>query len=145
MNADELSRLLDEGATRLSAIGIEPRVFVPPFNRFDADQYDLLAARYDVVCGGPETVPAVGFRRTPSWLGNAAYVPAYPPLYGRARDVLPVCEELIERQVGTWVPIVIHWGWEARRGWDDLRRLADRIGSYASSWDEFLQAVEASR
>jgi hypothetical protein len=140
----ELGALLDRALTELEPAGVRPRVFVPPFNRFDADQYELLASRFDVVCGGPESVPLLGFHTGPHWRGDAVYLPCYPPLYGTAEECLPAIAELVERRVGVWVPIVLHPGWEA----DDplgLQAFADEIGPYAASWGEFLAAVDASR
>jgi peptidoglycan/xylan/chitin deacetylase (PgdA/CDA1 family) len=137
---------LDAGEAVLAALGApRPRVFVPPFNRFDAEQYPLLAKRYDVVCGGPETVRSLGFARTPQWRGEAVYLPAYPPLYGLAATVLPGARRLIDERRALWVPVVLHWGPEADRGFEDLRRLAELLAPHAARWDDFLAAVEASR
>lgn len=72
-------------------------------------------------------------------------MPSYRPFYGRARDILPAAERAIERQVGLWIPIVLHWGWEAEADWTDLRRLVSVIGPYATPWTEFLEAVRRSR
>jgi peptidoglycan/xylan/chitin deacetylase (PgdA/CDA1 family) len=140
----ELRALLDRGLAELENAGVRPRVFVPPYNRFDAAQYPLLAERFDVVCGGPESVPLMGFHRGPQWRGDAVYLPCYPPLYGTADECRPLIAELVERQVGTWVPIVLHPGWEAKAP-DTLRAFADEVAPYAASWDEFLAAVESSR
>jgi hypothetical protein len=145
-NAADLGALLDDGLRILREAGVEqPRVLVPPFNRFDADQWPVLAERFDVIGGGPESVPLLGFHRGPQWRGDAVFLPCYFPLYAHARDLLPVVERLIEEQVGTWVPIVLHMGWEADDDWASLSRLAPLIAPYAAEWDrEFLPAVERS-
>ena len=145
MSSGELSDLLDRAHAELAALDIDPRVFVPPYNRFDAAQYGVLAERYDVICGGPENVPLIGLQRTPQWRGEAVFLPSYPPLYARARAVLPEVEALIGRGAAVWAPITLHWGWEADEGWFALERLAERIAPYTASWDDFLAAVEASR
>lgn len=136
---------LDRAEAELAATGVHPRVFVPPFNRFDAAQYSELARRYAVVAGGPESVPLLGFRCTPRWWGEAVFMPAYPPLYGRSAEVAAALTRLAVRGVGTWVPIVLHWGWEADAGWRDLERLAAQLTDVARPWETFLAAVEASR
>jgi peptidoglycan/xylan/chitin deacetylase (PgdA/CDA1 family) len=142
----DLHRRLDAGEAVLTQLGLpRPRVFVAPYNRFDRAQYPELARRYDVVCGGPETVVALGFGRTPAWLGDAVYLPAYPPLYGTAAEVEPAARRLIEAGRAAWVPIVLHWGWEIDRGFDALRRLAGLISPYAASWEAFLAELEPSR
>jgi len=141
----DLSALLDEGLGILGELGIHPRVFVPPFNRFDAAQYPSLAKRFSVVCGGPETVPLLGFHATPLWRGDAVYLPAYPPLYDRAAGVASGVRRLVEREPGVWAPLALHLPWEAEDGWSDLERLAEQMAPYAASWDDFLAAVDASR
>ena len=87
LSAAATEELLDTAMAELEPSGIRPRVFVPPYNRFDAAQYEMLARRFDVVCGGPESVGLLGFQRTPVWRGEAVYLPSYHPLYGHAREV----------------------------------------------------------
>jgi predicted ATP-grasp superfamily ATP-dependent carboligase len=141
----ELGTLLDEGRAALAAAGFEPRVLVPPFNRFDASQWDTLAERYEVVTGGPESVPLMGFHGGPLWRGDAVYLPCYAPLYSSAAEILPAVERLIDEQIGTWVPVVLHMGWEIDDGCAALRRLARRIAPYAVPWEQFLEAARSSR
>jgi hypothetical protein len=139
------AELLDRALAELRELGVHTEVFVPPFNRFDASQYDALAARFAVVCGGPESIGHVGFQRTPMWRGDAVYLPAYFPLYGHAHEVLPAAKALIDAEDrGLWAPIALHWGWEARDGWRHLERLAELIAPYAASWEDFLAAVRRS-
>ena len=117
---------------------------MPPYNRFDARQWSILARRFAVVCGGPESIGLLGFQRTPVWHGQAVYLPSYEPLYGHAREVLPAAERLIERRVGLWAPIVLHWGWEADEDWVALERLLEAIAPHTACWEDFLAAVAAS-
>jgi hypothetical protein len=135
-----LRELLDRGGERLAQAGIHPRVFAPPFNRFEARQYETLARRYDVVCGGPESVPLFGFHRTPLARGAAIYVPAYAPFYGRSPEVDEAAERAIAAQLALPIPIVLHWSWEAGGNWTDLRRLVRRLAGHARTWDELLAA-----
>ncbi|HSC01771.1 MAG TPA: DUF2334 domain-containing protein [Solirubrobacteraceae bacterium] len=145
LNDAELGALLDRGLENLAALGIQPRILVPPFNRFEARQWPVLSSRYDVVTGGPESVARVGFHGGPQWRRGAVYLPCYPPLYDRAAGVQPAVEALIDAQVGTWIPVVLHSGWETTDGFAALRRLAQRIAPFAASWDEFLADVDTSR
>ncbi len=144
LDAAATDALIDAGLAELAPLGVAPRVFVPPYNRFDAEQYDVLARRFAVICGGPESIGIVGFQRTPLWRGEAVYLPSYHPLYGRAREILPAAERLIERRVGLWAPIVLHWGWEADADWVELERLVEAIAPYAARWEDFLAAARAS-
>jgi Uncharacterized protein conserved in bacteria (DUF2334) len=137
--------LLEDGRRRLYAAGVgETRVFVPPFNRFDAAQYPLLAERFDVICGGPESVALMGFHGGPLWRGGAVYLPCYAPLYADARSVLAAAERLIDMAPGTWVPIVLHTSWEQADDFRSLERLAERIAPYAAGWKELLADVASS-
>lgn len=137
----ELEARLDEADAVMADRGLPTDVFVPPFNRFDATQFPALARRYDVVTGGPETVLLLGLHRTPLWRRGTLYVPAYAPLYGRAREVLPAVEELIALQPGLWLPVTLHWGWEQDDGWRDLERLAVRLAGLARPWAELSDAA----
>jgi hypothetical protein len=137
--------LLEDGRRRLLVAGVgETRVFVPPFNRFDASQYRLLAQRFDVICGGPESVALLGFHGGPVWRGDAVYLPCYAPLYADAKTVLPAAERLIAMAPGTWIPIVLHTSWEQGDDFAALARLAERIAPYAASWEDLLAEVTRS-
>jgi hypothetical protein len=141
----ETEELLEDALGELARHEIRPAVFVPPYNRFDASQFEALARRFEVVCGGPESIGTMGFHSTPQWRGEAVYLPSYAPVYGRAVDVLPALERAIERATGLWVPVVLHWGWEMQDGWGDLERLADRIAPYAAGWEDFRGAIQRAR
>jgi hypothetical protein len=141
----ETEERIDLALSILAEIGIETPVFVPPFNRFDASQYALLAERFDVVCGGPESIRLLGFRPTPVWDGDAVYLPSYAPLYGRAATVLPEIERMIEAEEALWAPITLHWGWELDDDFASLKRLCDCLAEHASDWQKLLEAVSESR
>lgn len=122
-------------------------VFVPPYDRFSASTWSAVASRFDVVCGGPESVTQMGFRPTPTWRGDAVWLPAYAPLYGTAEEVLPAIKELADEETGLWIPVVLRWSAEADTDWEALERLADVLGAgeFARPWDDFLLAAGASR
>lgn len=141
----ETEERIDLARSTLAEIEIEAPVFVPPFNRFDAAQYAPLAERFDVVCGGPESIRLLGFQPTPVRLGDAVYLPSYAPLYGRATAVLPGIERMIEAEEALWAPITLHWGWELDDDFASLKRLCDRLAECATDWQRFLDAVGASR
>jgi hypothetical protein len=137
--------LLEQALAELAQHDIRPEVFVPPFNRFDARQFEWLAERFAVVCGGPESIGTMGLQRTPQWRGQTVYMPSYAPYYGRAAELLQALPCAIERTRGQWIPVVLHWGWEADRDWGELERLAELIAPYTASWQDFLEAVAHAR
>jgi len=140
-----LGALLDRGQANLAAVGVAPpTILVPPFNRFEARQWPVLADRFEVITGGPESVMLMGFQGGPQWRDGAVYLPCYAPLYDSATTVLPAVEALIDEQVGTWIPVVLHTSWEADDDFVALRRLAERIAPFAASWGAFLTEVRAS-
>lgn len=141
---DELGRLLDDALGDLRALDAEPQVFVPPFNRFDARQWNVLARRFDVVCGGPESVATMGWHGTPVWRGEAVWLPSYPPLYGRSSEVRSTLGVPARMAAGAWWPVVLHLGWEVDDGLADLRELARAVSGRAVAWESFLEAVASS-
>jgi hypothetical protein len=145
LSPTELTELLDRGAEVLARARVRTPVFTPPFNRFDPAQYELLAERFELVCGGPESVARFGFHRTPLWRGEAVYMPAYDPLYGPSKSVRPAAERLVERRTALWVPICLHWAREAEDDFEELRRLAGSIASHSLRWDDFLDSAQRTR
>jgi peptidoglycan/xylan/chitin deacetylase (PgdA/CDA1 family) len=146
LDAQATGELLDRALAELALYGLTaPRVFVAPYNRFDAPQLDVLARRFAIVCGGPESIGTMGFQRTPQWRGETVYLPSYAPFYGHAAEVLEALERGQEQIGGLWTPVVLHWGWEADAGWRELERLVARMVGLAAPWQDFLDAVERSR
>jgi peptidoglycan/xylan/chitin deacetylase (PgdA/CDA1 family) len=145
LNKADAAARIDLARSILDELGIETPVFVPPFNRFDASQYALLAKRFDIVCGGPESIRLLGFRPTPVWDGEAVYLPSYAPLYGRSAEVLPGIEQMIEAEEALWAPITLHWGWELDDDFAGLKQLCARLTELSGGWSQFLSAVEDGR
>ena len=145
LDAHSTEALIAQGRQRLADVGIEPRIFVPPFNRFDATQFDQLARHFDVIGGGPESVPLLGFHGGPTWRGDAVFLPCYQPLYARAAELPTVVERLVARGVGEWVPIVLHLSWELGDRFRSLAMFARAVAAHASSWTCLLDEVDATR
>lgn len=144
LTAAQTLALIDRGLAELRDLQIEPAVFVAPYNRFDARQLPLLAERFEVVCGGPESVGALGLQQMRR-LGQTFYLPSYRPFYGAAKEILPAAEAAIERQTGLWTAITLHWEWERRDGWRSLSKLLEAIAPHAAPWGDFLLAIRSAR
>jgi peptidoglycan/xylan/chitin deacetylase (PgdA/CDA1 family) len=142
---EELRERVARADELLAPLGERARVFVPPWNRFDAGQWPVLSERYDVVCGGPESVMQVGFHGSPTWWHDAVYLPSYAPFYEHAQAIEPAARRAIDRRGGGWIPIVLHWGWEAEDGWHDLEALARTLSGHAAPWSAFLAELDAVR
>jgi hypothetical protein len=145
LDTDDAALRIDEARAVFDDLGHPTPVFVPPFNRFDADQYPLLAKRFEVVCGGPESVRLLGWHPTPVWQGEAVYLPSYAPLYGTSAEAAAGVERLLELEAGIWAPVTLHWGWELENDFASLRRLCQLLQGIAADWTEFLAAVAATR
>jgi hypothetical protein len=141
LHPQELEERLDKAAALLLEGDVAPSVVVPPFNRFDARQYELLSARFEVVCGGPETVVNLGYHRSPLWRGGAVYLPSYEPFYARSAAVQSALERHVNGARGLFLPVTLHWGWEADDGWEALKRAARALAPMAVSWQTFLEEV----
>jgi hypothetical protein len=146
LSAATAAQRVDMARARLDALGVRTPVFVAPFNRFDGAQYELFAERFDVVCGGPESIRLLGFTPTPVWRGEAVYLPSYAPLYARASTVATELRRLEqEGAAGIWAPVTLHWGWELDDDFAGLRDLCQVLARQAVDWRDFLAAVAASR
>jgi len=145
LGLEEAAARIDGARAAFDRLDLPTPAFVPPFNRFDAVQYPLLAERFEVVCGGPESVRLLGFHRTPVWQGEAVYLPSYAPLYGTAAEATAGIERLAGREQALWAPITLHWGWELKDDFAALRRLCAALQGRVAAWDDFLAAVAASR
>jgi peptidoglycan/xylan/chitin deacetylase (PgdA/CDA1 family) len=145
LSVEATAERVDLARNLFDELGFETPVFVAPFNRFDRRQYQLLAKRFEVVCGGPESIRLLGFAPTPAWRGEAVYLPSYPPLYGTAATAAAGVARLVERRAAIWAPLTLHWGWETRDDFAGLRRLCRLLAGHAREWGEFLRAVEKSR
>jgi hypothetical protein len=145
LSPTELGAVLDRGRAALAAVGIEPRVIVPPYNRFAASQWPVFAERFDVICGGTESIALMGFQGGPKWHRGSIYLPCYAPLYGTAKEILPALERVLELAPGTWVPIALHSMWEVKDDFRALARLAARMAEFAVDWSELLDVVDRTR
>ncbi len=146
LDPDATAALLDGALAELAGADLpRPEIFIPPYNRFDADQYAVLAERFAIVCSGPETVATMGFHTTPQWRDGTLFLPSYWPLYGHAREVLPAATALMNTNKAIWAPITLHWGWESDDGWTELEALVTQIAPAAAHWEQLLALVRLSR
>jgi hypothetical protein len=144
LSAAELDERLDVAHAALDELGIDAPVFVPPWNRFGPRQYAVLARRYEVVCGGEQTVVGLGHHRTPLWRGRAVYLPSYAPAAERAGPVAALAEDLARQEASVVVPACLHWGWEADEDFATLARVAASLARHAAPWSAFLDDVRRS-
>ncbi len=112
--------------------GIRAEVFVAPFNRMSKSQLAVLATRFPVVCGGPETVPSVGKLDAFAISPASVYLPSYPPHYGRAHEILA---NLKSGPSAFPTCLTLHWEWERRRGYQELDELCKALKGRVAAWN----------
>ncbi|UUY05599.1 DUF2334 domain-containing protein [Svornostia abyssi] len=143
-SAADLGDLLDRGLAFLAAHDVRPRVLVPPYNTFGARQWPVLAQRFAVVTGGPESVQRVGYRRSPLFWDGTVFQPCYAPLYGTAAELLTPARALATSSAAVWTCITLHWAWELADDFAALRDLLTVLAPVARPWDDFLAAVDTA-
>jgi hypothetical protein len=140
----QVEERLERASALLAEADVAASVCVPPFNRFGARHYELLADRFEVVCGGPETVAVLGYHRSPLWRGEAVYMPSYEPFYARSGVVQDALARHADAASGLWLPVTLHWGWEADDGWRALERAVRVLAPQALNWHVILEEVRSS-
>lgn len=136
---EELEKNLTEGLAVLNAAGFSTRAYIPPFNAVDRPALAILARRFNLVFGGPESVRWLGCLPGPCRLEDIWYLPSYVPAYGRAIEVARFVRAIQTRPVPLLIPITLHWAWEEADRFEGLRRLAAALAGSAvraSAWLE---------
>jgi len=135
--ANELEENLTEGLAVLREAGISPRTYIPPFNAVDQPGLAILARRFELVFGGPESVRWLGCLPGPCRVEGVWFLPSYPPAYGRAIEVVPFVNAVRTYPIPLLIPITLHWAWEEADRYEGVRRLADALAGTtvtASAW-----------
>jgi peptidoglycan/xylan/chitin deacetylase (PgdA/CDA1 family) len=117
--------------------------FVAPFNSYDAFTVSVLAERFPLLCGGPESVRSLGYRAGPSFLMQSVYVPSYQGAYDIIdKRGLKAFDELASRADGATVPITLHWANQSGKNFAVFRDLCSRLKNRTESWSNFLSRAQ---
>ena len=138
MPAPTLRRELERAENYLREQGLRTTGFVAPFNSYDPFNVSVLAERYELLCGGPESVTAIGYRLGPSFFMQRLYVPSYRFAYDVQRQGLGRFDQLIGEAGGLIVPITLHWANEVKTNFASFRLLCGRLAGHTLSWTELL-------
>jgi peptidoglycan/xylan/chitin deacetylase (PgdA/CDA1 family) len=126
------------GAHHLKTVG-----FVAPYNSYDPLTIGVLAERFPLICGGPESVVALGYRAGPSFLMQSLYVPSYRDAYdvdpGRSRRF----DRLIAEGDGLTIPVTLHWANEVGSDFRAFRALCERLRGHTVRWGDFVSGAGA--
>lgn len=138
---DELLSKLKAGSEAISQVSAAPAVIVPPFNTFNLSQVDVMRQLFRIVAGGPESIPLVGLRLSPSYLRGMLYVPSYWRAYGKASEVSAFLEKVQHVEWPLVIPLTLHWHWELGDGYRELRRLSNLLRGRVTPWKAMTQSA----
>lgn len=137
--SEELDHNLQEGLAVLHTAGFTTHAYIPPFNAVDRQALAILARKFDLVCGGPESVRWLGYLPGPCRLEGVWFLPSYPPAYGRAAEVADFVRAVRFSAIPILIPLTLHWSWEEADRFDGVRRLADALAGVTVSFSTWVQ------
>jgi len=143
MPAGALRTALERADEHLRARQLETIGFVAPYNGYDPLTFGVLAERFPLICGGPESVTAFGCRAGPSFLLRSLYVPSYRGAYDVTLQHLTRFDRTIAAADGLTVPVTLHWANEARDGFRAFRDLCVRLRGRTRRWGDIVNAAAA--
>ncbi|MGM0442127.1 MAG: DUF2334 domain-containing protein [Elusimicrobiota bacterium] len=143
LDNSELKRKTERALEILDRFKIYPKVFIPPYNSISPREYNYLGKYFDIICGGPESISWMGYKISPSVLNGSMYLPSYPPLYGRAEEILNYITELDNKtfDVSLTLPVTLHWAWEKENDFEMVDALVDKIQDRIISWNKFIRRI----
>ena len=139
LNNEDLDKKIRISLDEFKQNGFTTDVFVPPFNTFDYRSIDVLKNYFSIVCGGPESIRYVGFRLTLSYIDGCLYIPSYPLVYGKAKQICEFVDKMSTVQESIIVPITLHWAWERGNGFEDVKMLCREIEGNVLEWKELVK------
>lgn len=144
MPADELEEKLEKARSEFNRRGIAYQCFVAPFNSYDPDTLPVLAKRMPVLCGGPESTDALGYRTTSFYRGSL-YVPSYRNVNDLKMRDLKDFNNLARASGGVVIPVTLHWANEAGNGFPTLKAVAPVLAGHTLKWSYRSKRASAMR
>lgn len=140
---EEIRERISLSLNELKRFNSQISVFIPPFNTFDFHSIEILGKYFKIICGGPESIPFVGFRLSPSYLNGCLYIPSYEPMYEKANVICRYIHNLKELKEQIIIPITLHWAWEIKNDFEDVEKLLEEIKDYVIRWNSLLKLENA--
>lgn len=138
MPAGDLREELARADAYLSEQDLRPIGFVAPYNSYDAKTIPVLAERFPIICGGPESIAALGLRAGPSFLRQSLYVPSYRGAYDLTAGQIDRFDRLIGEARGLTLPLTLHWANEVRDELRGFRALCRRLAGATLRWSDLV-------
>jgi len=136
---EEIREKISLSLKKLKRFNSQIRVFIPPFNTFDFYSVGILGKYFKIICGGPESIPFVGFRLSPSYLNGNLYIASYVPMYEKANVIYKYIKRLKRLKEQIIIPITLHWAWEINNNFRDVERLAEELKDCTVKWDYLME------
>ena len=118
----------------LKGIGLEVETYIPPFNTFDMNNYNSIKDIFRSITGGPEAIPAMGIKHSPSRIGGSLYIPVYHPFYDKCKNMADILKDIDPIMGARIVPLTVHWSWEKGSKFEAFRELCDSISGKTTKW-----------
>ena len=135
--------MLNRSLDLLNKIGIETNVYIPPFNTLDLNNYKVIKERFPIITGGPEAIPTIGIKQSPSLLMGSLYVPVYKPFYDGCANIVKCLRDHYKEIKGVRIiPLAIHWSWEVGSGFEHYRRLCEIVQGKTVKWNTLLNQYQ---
>ena len=142
MPGPTLERALAEADSYLAGFGFSTSTFVAPYNTYDPFTVSILAKRFAVLCGGPESVHSFGYRAGPSAFMGSTYVPSYRGAYELTDRDLPHLDRLLATSGGGTLPITMHWANHLDSRLETFRAIARRIKGSVIRWSSVAHVTK---
>ena len=141
MTTDALRRELERADAQLRSQHLETIGFVAPFNAYDPLTFGVLAERFPLICGGPESVSALGYRAGPAFFMRSLYVPSYREAYDVTLNQPGRFDRTLAEAAGLTIPVTLHWANEVRDGFRSFRTLCERLRGRTTRWSDLVAAA----
>jgi peptidoglycan/xylan/chitin deacetylase (PgdA/CDA1 family) len=145
MGPAELRRNLARADDCLRRTGATAVGFVAPFNGYSPHTLSILAERFPLLGGGPESVEACGYRAGPCAFLGATYVPSYRGVYDVDGRALRSFDALAASAADLVLPVAIHWTNGLADGFRSFEALCQRLAGRTLAWSSSLAHVAAVR
>ncbi|MDG6225380.1 MAG: DUF2334 domain-containing protein [Candidatus Thermoplasmatota archaeon] len=120
----------------LRGIGIQVDTYIPPFNTLDMNNYLSIKDLFKGITGGPEAIPTIGIRHSPTSLKGKPYIPVYHPFYDKCSCIAEILDHIGPIAGARIIPLAVHWSWEIGSKFSHFRKVCDIIAGKTIKWNE---------
>ena len=126
----------------LTGIGIEFDTYIPPFNTLDMNNYLVIKDLFRGITGGPEAIPTIGIRHSPTSLKGKPYIPVYHPFYDKCSCLAEILDQIGPIAGARIIPLAVHWSWEIGSKFSHFRKVCDIITGKTIKWNELYSIYQ---